>query len=225
MVRLPFKNRKSAGNLLAQALSAYRDRQDLVVLALPRGGVPVGAKVAEAMDAPLDVMIVRKLGTPGQEELAMGAIASGGIRVLNEELVTFAGIDQETIDEVSTLEQKELERQEKIYRGGRARVDLEGQTVLLVDDGLATGTTMRAAVQATRAEGAAVIVVAIPVAPPDTIEQLYNIADDVVCLQSPEPFGGVGLWYLDFRQTTDQEVIDLLYSARTRSYKSNIEEE
>lgn len=223
MVRLPFENRRSAGNLLAQSLVAYRNRKDLVVLALPRGGVPVAAVIAEFLNAPLDVMIVRKLGTPGQEELAMGAIASGGVLVLNEPLIAFAGIDQETIDDISARELAKLKKRELMYRKGHSSIKLKGQTVLLVDDGLATGTSMRAAVQAVQSGGAVKVVVAVPVAPPDAIEDLYQIADEVVCLQTPEPFGGVGLWYLDFRQTTDEEVIRLLHNARTYSQKSNIE--
>jgi len=223
MVRLPFENRRSAGNLLAQSLVAYRNQRDLVVLALPRGGVPVAARVAEFLNAPLDVMIVRKLGTPGQKELAMGAIASGGVLVLNEQLIASAGIDQETIDHISTCELVELKKREQMYRKGRSSIKLKGQTVLLVDDGLATGTSMRAAVQAVQSSEAGRVIVAVPVAPPDTIEDLYQIADDVVCLQTPEPFGGVGLWYLDFRQITDEEVIGLLHDAQTHSQKSNIE--
>jgi predicted phosphoribosyltransferase len=196
-------------------LVTYADRPDLLVLALPRGGVPVGYEVASALGAPLDVFLVRKLGVPGDEELAMGAVASGGVRVLNDEIVKGMGIPDRVIDAVAAQEQEELTRHERLFRGGRRSPDLSGRTVILVDDGLATGATMRAAVKAARQQHPAGIIAAVPTASPDTCEALKREADDVVSVILPEPFFAVGQCYNDFTQTTDEEVCDLL--ARRRS--------
>lgn len=219
MVLLPYKDRKSAGDQLAHALESYRGHPGLLVVGLLRGGVPVAARVAEALGAPLDVMLVRKLGTPGQEELAMGAIASGGVRVVNEEVVMYMNIDEQTLESVAATESKDLERREKVYRQKCKRISLKRRTVVLVDDGLATGTTMMAAVQAARQEGASMLIVAVPVAPKDTVHALYQFADKIICLKAPEPFTGVGVWYVNFTQTTDDEVIELLRQARSRMSK------
>jgi putative phosphoribosyl transferase len=181
------------------------------VLALPRGGVPVAYEVARALGAPLDVFLVRKLGLPGHRELAMGAIASGGVRVLNADVVAWYRIPDAIIDEAAREEQAELERRERVYREGRPAAELSGHLVLLIDDGLATGSTMRAAVQAVRARGPARIVVAVPVGAPDTCHELEQLADEVVCARAPERFTAVGQWYRDFSQTTDQEVRELLH--------------
>jgi predicted phosphoribosyltransferase len=182
----------------------------VLVLALPRGGVPVAFEVAAALRAPLDVFLVRKLGTPGHAELAMGAIASGGTRVLNDEVVSYLRIPPSAIDAVAATEQHELERREAIYRRGRAFPPLEGRTLILVDDGLATGSTMRAAVQAVRQQRPAAVVVAVPVGARETCEELRGLADEVHCARTPVPFSAVGQWYLDFDQTSDDEVRDLL---------------
>lgn len=214
--RRAFENRKEAGRALAARLRAYAGRADVVVLALPRGGVPVAFPVAEALDAPLDLFLVRKLGTPGRRELAMGAIASGGIRVLNDEVVKWYGIPPETIDAVAREEEQELMRREAAYREGRDGVPLEGRVVILVDDGLATGSTMMAAVKAVRQRNPARVIVAVPVGAPDTCDALSTVADEVVCARTPEPFSAVGQWYLDFDQTSDEEVRQLLRAhART----------
>jgi putative phosphoribosyl transferase len=183
------------------------------VLALPRGGVPVAFEVAEALHAPLDIFLVRKLGVPGQEELAMGAIATGGVRVLNEDVVRYLNIPGEVIDAVATDEQRELERRERAYRGDRPAPDACGRTVILVDDGLATGSTMRAAAAALRRQQPARIVVAVPVASAQTCDEFRREVDDIVCTVTPEPFHGVGMWYQDFSQTTDEEVRELLKRA------------
>jgi len=190
-----------------------RTRPDVVILALPRGGVPVAFEVARALHAPLDVFLVRKLGVPGREELAMGAIASGGVRVLNDEVVWTLQIPDEVIDQVTAEEQRELERREREYRGDRPALDVSGRWVILIDDGLATGSSMRAAVAALRLKGPARIVVAVPVAAASTCEAMQTVADEVVCIRTPEPFGAVGLWYDDFSQTTDEEVRELLRQA------------
>jgi predicted phosphoribosyltransferase len=208
-----FRNRTDAGRQLAQKLAAYANTPDLLVLALPRGGVPAGLEVAEALGAPLDVLLVRKLGVPGYEELAMGAVASGGLRVLNDEIVRGIGIPEAEIDRVVARELQELARRERLYRGDRPPPDVVGRTIILVDDGLATGATMRAAVQALRQRQPARIVVAVPTASPDTCEALRAEADAVICAMTPEPFFAVGHWYDDFRQTTDDEVHDLLARA------------
>jgi predicted phosphoribosyltransferase len=207
-----FLDRHDAGRRLAAELSHYADQNDLLVLALPRGGVPVAYEVARALHAPLDVFMVRKLGVPGYEELAMGAIATGGLRVLDEDLVRMLDLPREVIERVTAAETRELERREREYRGDRPPLDVRGRTVILIDDGLATGSTMRAAIAALKKEGAKRIVVAVPVAPPETCEALKAQVDDVVCAVTPEPFRAVGLWYRDFSQTTDEEVRDLLAS-------------
>jgi putative phosphoribosyl transferase len=207
----PFRDRREAGRVLAAMLKEYAGRDDVVVLALPRGGVPVAFEVAEALAAPLEIFLVRKLGTPGHRELAMGAIASGGIRVLNEDVVRWLGISPEQIDAVALEEQRELERRQAAYLEGRAPARLEGRIIILVDDGLATGSTMRAAVQAVRQMRPARIVVAVPVGAPDTCRELAAVADEVVCARMPEPFSAVGQWYANFDQTTDAEVMDLIH--------------
>jgi len=209
-----FRDRAEAGRRLAAELSAYAHRPDVRVLALPRGGVPVGFEVARALRAPLDVFLVRKLGVPGHEELAMGAIASGGIVVLNEDVVEQFGVSAAEIEMVAEAERRELARRERRYRGDRPRPELAGTSVILVDDGLATGATMRAAVTALKQEGPEHVVVAVPVAAPETCDALRDEVDDVVCAVTPEPFHAVGLWYADFSQTTDEEVHDLLERAR-----------
>jgi predicted phosphoribosyltransferase len=205
-----FRNRNEAGRLLAEKLTAYANRPDVLVLALPRGGVPVAYEVAGALGAPVDVFVVRKLGVPGYEELAMGAVATGGVRVLNDQIVQQLGLPEYVIDAVAAREQQELARRESVYRGGRRPADVRGRTVILVDDGLATGATMRAAVVALRQLQPARIVIAIPTASPETCEELKAEVDDIVCAITPEPFLAVGHWYEDFSQTTDREVRDLL---------------
>jgi predicted phosphoribosyltransferase len=210
-----FRDRAEAGRLLARELSAYAGRTDVLVLALPRGGVPVAFEVARALGAPLDVFVVRKLGVPGHEELAMGAIAPGGVCVVNEALVRRLRIPEGTLDEVATAETRELERRERLYRGGRPPVDVRGRTVILVDDGLATGATMHAAVRALRTQGPAAVVVAAPVGAPETCAALSGPADDCVCVLRPRDLRGVALWYEDFTQTEDAEVSALLERART----------
>jgi putative phosphoribosyl transferase len=218
---LPFANRREAGQRLAQALRAYAGR-DLLVLALPRGGVPVAFEVAKALKAELEVMVVRKLGVPYQEELAMGALASGGARVLNHEVIANLGLSEDVIEEVTRREEQELARRERAYRGDRPFPKVKGRTVILVDDGLATGATMRAAVAALKTLEPAAIVVAVPVAPPDTAAKLREEVDDLVCLATPENFYAVGQWYVDFSQTSDEEVRELLAKAR-QSRQSNEE--
>ncbi|HTU20566.1 MAG TPA: phosphoribosyltransferase [Gemmataceae bacterium] len=208
-----FRDRAEAGRVLAGKLDSYANRPDVLVLALPRGGVPVAYEVARALHAPLDVFLVRKLGLPGQEELAMGAIATGGTRVLNEEVVGELNIPEEVIDMVAAEEQQELNRREHEYRDGRPPPAVRGRTILLIDDGLATGTTMRAAVAALRQQGPARIVVAVPVGAVDTCAEFQQEADEVICARTPEPFRAVGLWYDDFTQTRDEEVRDLLARA------------
>lgn len=206
----PFEDRRAAGRALAALLQPYEKRHDVLVLGLPRGGVPVAFEVARALGAPLDLFLVRKLGTPGHRELAMGAIASGGVRVLNDEVVRWYGITAAQIEAVAGDEQRELERREAAYREGRDPVPIAGRAVILIDDGLATGSTMRAAVQAVRLRQPARVVVAVPVGAPQTCEELSAIADEVVCARTPEPFAAVGQWYIDFDQTTDDEVRQLL---------------
>jgi predicted phosphoribosyltransferase len=214
-VRPPlFRDRRAAGRRLAAALGRYAGRPDVVVLALPRGGVPVAHEVARALGAPLDVFVVRKLGVPGHEELAMGALATPGVRVLNEPVVRGLGIPPHVIDAVARQEEAELARRERLYRGDRPPLDVRGQTVILVDDGLATGATMHAAVRALRQRQPARIVVAVPTAAAEACEALETEADDVVCAVTPEPFYSVGLWYDDFEQTTDDEVRALLDESR-----------
>lgn len=212
-----FRNRREAGRALGTELGAYTGRDDVVVLGLPRGGVPVAFEVAVALDAPLDVFLVRKLGAPGQEELAMGAIASGGVRTLNPSVIESLRISPEDIDRTARSEEKELRRREVSYREDRPPLDLEGRIVILVDDGLATGSSMRAAVEAVRKLAPERIVVAVPVAPPSTAREMRRIADDVVCVATPEPFYSVGRFYEEFEQTTDEEVRDLLRRAASVS--------
>jgi putative phosphoribosyl transferase len=208
-----FRDRKEAGQRLAAALSEYANRPDVLVLALPRGGVPVAYEVARALNVPMDIFLVRKLGVPGREELAMGAIATGGVRVLNEDVVSYLRIPDDVIDDVSSKELRELERRERTYRGDRPPPDVRGKTVILIDDGLATGSTMRAAAAALRQQQPARIVVAVPVSAPQTCDEYRMGVDEIVCAVMPEPFQSVGQWYLDFSQTTDEEVSDLLNAA------------
>ncbi|HEY3011364.1 MAG TPA: phosphoribosyltransferase [Gemmatimonadales bacterium] len=205
-----FRDRFHAGRRLAAVLAPYAGRPNLLVLALPRGGVPIGYEVARALHAPLDLMLVRKLGVPGHEELAMGAIASGGIRVLSNDVVAAFGIPERVIAAVAAREEEELDRREREYRDDRSPPEVRGRTVILVDDGLATGATMRAAAVALRAQHPERLVIAVPVAPLETCAALKHEADDVVCAHSPEPFFAVGNWYEDFSQTTDAEVRELL---------------
>jgi len=209
----PFRNRTDAGQQLATQLTAYANRPDVLVLALPRGGLPVAFEVAQALNAPLDVFLVRKLGLPGQEELAIGAIASGGVTVLNSEVVDTLRIPDQIIDQIAAKEQRELERREQLYRGDRPPPDVRNKTVILVDDGLATGSTMRAAAAALREQGPDRIVVAVPTAAPETCDEFRDTVDDIVCAITPDPFYAVGLSYEDFSQTTDDEVCDLLARA------------
>ena len=209
-----FRDRHDAGRRLAERLTKYAGRDDVVVLALPRGGVPVGFEVARALDAPLDVMVVRKLGVPGQEELAMGAIASGGVRVLNEEVIQMLHLPDESIARVAASESDELERRETAYRGDRPMPELEGRTVILVDDGVATGSTIRAAIAALREQRPGRLVVAVPTAPPEVCELLRQEADELICLLSPENFMAISIWYDEFGQVEDDEVRSLLDAAR-----------
>lgn len=212
-----FPNRAEAGRFLATKLSKYAGRADVVVLGLPRGGVPVAYEVAQSLRVPLDVFIVRKLGVPGFEELAAGAIASGGVRVLNPEVVNALPNADEIIDAVTERETAELERREQEYRDGRPAPEIPGKIVILIDDGLATGATMRAAVKALRQRGAAEIVVAVPVGPPDTCREFEDVADEIVCASAPESFHAVGQYYEDFSQTSDEEVRDLLAKAGSKA--------
>ena len=204
-----FLDRRDAGRRLAESLEKYANQPDVLTLALPRGGVPVAYEVARALHVPLDVFIVRKLGFPGHAELAMGAIATGGVRILDERLIEMYDIPDEEIERITIREQRELERREKLYRDDRPLPDVRGHTVILVDDGLATGSTMRAAVRALRQEGARKVVVAVPIAPPDTCESMRQEVDDIICAITPEPFIAVGIWYADFDETSDQEVREL----------------
>jgi predicted phosphoribosyltransferase len=208
-----FRDRREAGQALADKLGAYARRGDVVVLALPRGGVPVAYEVARALRAPLDVFVVRKLGVPGHEELAMGAVATGGVRVLNDQVVQGFQITTDVLESVTAWERRELGRRERLYRGERQAPDVRDKTVILVDDGLATGATMQAAIAALRQQAPSRIVVAVPTAARETCEALRPAVDDVVCATTPDPFYAVGLWYEDFSQTTDDEVRDLLARA------------
>ncbi len=208
-----FENRADAGRVLAGMLSAYANRHDAIVLALPRGGVPVAYEVALALGLPLDIFLVRKLGVPGHEELAMGAIATGGVRVLNDDVVGPLGIDEATLDSVAAREQQEMERRETAYRDGRPRPDDEGKTVILVDDGLATGSTMLVAIRALQLQLPARLVVAVPTAAPPVCSEIGREVDEIICAITPEPFYAVGLWYDDFSETTDDDVRRLLRHA------------
>jgi putative phosphoribosyl transferase len=213
MDRSRFQDRTEAGRFLAELLQEYAGRHDVIVLALPRGGVPVGYEVAKALDAPLDVFVVRKLGVPGHEELAMGALASGGLAVLNQSAIEALGITDEQIRHVADEEYRELQRREQAYRDGRESPDLEGKTVILVDDGLATGSSMRAAALAVRERKPAKVVVAVPVAASETCDEFRDVVDEIICGIQPRPFQAVGAWYDDFSQTTDEEVRELLERA------------
>jgi putative phosphoribosyl transferase len=205
-----FKNRYDAGQKLAEKLMHYHGQENLIVLGLPRGGVPVAYEVARALDAPLDVLVVRKLGVPDQEELAMGAIASGGARVFNTALLQALNLSRKHVEDVIAREERELERREKAYRGTAPPLKLEAKTVILVDDGLATGATMRAAVKAVKMLNPRAVVVAIPVAAESTCQLFASLVDEIVCVTTPEPFHAVGLWYMDFAATSDSEVRNLL---------------
>jgi predicted phosphoribosyltransferase len=211
-----FQNRRHAGRVLATALSGYAGRGDVTVLALPRGGVPVGFEIAVALGAPLDVFAVRKLGVPGQEELAMGALASGGVMVVDQSVVRALGISQGTLDTVAAVEREELARRERTYRGGYPPLEVTDRLVVLADDGLATGTTMRAAIAGMRQLRPRELVVAVPVATPSVCDELAGWVDHMVCAATPEHLYAVGLWYADFSQTSDQEVRDLLAEAARR---------
>lgn len=212
-MRLPFEDRAEAGRLLGQALKSYVRRPDVMVLGLPRGGVPVAFEVASVLEVPLDLMLVKKLGTPGREELAMGAIATGGVSVLNTDVVAAHWISDETIEAVAVRERLELERRERLYRNDRSVPEVKGRCVIVVDDGLATGATMRAGVAALRQRRPARIVAAVPVAPAVAVEPLREEADEVICLATPEPFFHVGHWYRDFAEISDAEVSGLLARA------------
>lgn len=205
-MKLPIRNRIEAGQALAEALAPYRDVKRTLVLGLPRGGVPVAYEVARKLNVELDVMLVRKLGIPGQKEVAMGAIASGGIRVMNEDILSSLAIRQESIEEVAAEELQELERREQAFRGDRPLPSVEGRHVILVDDGVATGATMRAAIKALHKQNAERVVVAVPVAPADTVEKIRAEADEIICLATPEPFIAVGNWYETFDQVSGDEV-------------------
>ncbi len=209
-----FRDRIEAGQLLARELMQYSDRPGVIVLGLPRGGVPVAFEVAVALRAPLDVFIVRKLGTPGHRELAMGAIATGGVRVLNAAVVQERSIPMEIIDAVAVEEERELKRRELMYRGSSPEPEVCGKTVILIDDGIATGSTIRAAILALNAQHPACLIVAVPIAAASACRELRPEVDDVVALMEPESFFGVGQWYEDFRQTGDEEVTELLQRAR-----------
>lgn len=214
-IAVVLRNRREAGRLLARELQRYANRSDVVVLGLPRGGVPVAYEVAKALNVPLDVFVVRKLGLPGHEEFAIGALASGGLRVLNVPVIRAYGISEDELATAIEREQRELERRERAYREDRKPPDLYGKTVILVDDGLATGSSMQAAVMALKKAQPDRVIVAVPVAPRETCDALREIADEVVCALTPEPFRAVGLWYQDFDQTSDEEVTKLLESARS----------
>jgi len=212
-----FRNRTEAGRVLADHLTEYAGRSDVVVLALPRGGVPVAFEVAQALGTPLDVFLVRKLGVPGHEELAMGALAVGGVRVLNQDVLGHVAVSLEAIESVTEAEAAELSRRDREYRDGRPPPDVHGKTVILVDDGLATGSSMRAAVAALRQMGPAKVVVAVPVAAAETCAEFSREVDEVVCARTPEPFRAVGWWYEDFGQTSDEEVRELLAAAQGKA--------
>lgn len=223
-MRAPFRDRHEAGRLLAQSLRQYANNRDVLVLGLPRGGVPVAYEVAIALGVPLDVFVVRKLGVPGHEEAAFGAIASGGVRVLDPSVIAYLHITGDVIDRITRNERVELERREELYRPDRGFSRVQGQTVILVDDGIATGASMSAAVEALRQERPARLVVATPVASPSALAALSRVADDVVCITVPQMFRAVGLWYEDFSQTSNAEVRRLLSDARARTASANAAE-
>lgn len=210
---ITYRDRREAGWKLAKMLSSYAGQPDVVVLGLPRGGIPVAFEVAKALEAPLDVFVVRKLGVPGYPELAMGAIASGGARIINEDVIAGLDIPDEAIERVALREEQEIAKREEIYRGARPRMSLTGKTIILVDDGLATGATMRAAVSALRGYRPKKIVVAVPTAPPEVCAAFDELVDETICLTTPQFFMGVGGVYRDFSQTTDQEVREMLEEA------------
>jgi putative phosphoribosyl transferase len=205
-----FADKNQAGVLLAQRLQQYAGQPDVIVLALPRGGVPVGFAIAQALRLPLDILLVRKLGMPGHEEFAIGAIATGGFSVVQTDLLARFGIEASTLDVIVRREQREIERRETLYRAGRPPLPLAGRTVIVVDDGLATGATMQVAIKAVREQHPERVIIAVPVASIEACRELGAQVDDIVCLQTPDPFHAVGAWYQDFTQTTDDEVIDLL---------------
>lgn len=211
--KMIYRDRIDAGKQLATKLDDYANRDDVLVLALPRGGVPVAYEVAKALRVPLDIFLVRKLGVPGHEELAMGAISTGGVRVLNHDVVDYLGISTDVIDAMANTELKELERRERAYRSDRPEPEVRGKTVILIDDGLATGSTMLAAVKALRWQEPARIVVAVPVSARQTCDEYRMGVDEIICAKTPEPFMGVGMWYRDFSQTTDEEVREILAQA------------
>lgn len=219
---LIFPDRTEAGKKLAKALSRYSEQPDVLVLGLPRGGVPVAYEIAASLNAPLDVFVVRKLGVPGQRELAMGAIASGGVRTINDDVVTGLGITGDVIGRVAAEEQRELERRERLYRQGHPRPPIHGRVVILVDDGIATGSSIKAALAALQAQHPARLVLAVPVAPACACEELRSKVDELVCLEAPEYFYAVGQWYLDFRQISDDEVQELLQRAWDRKAKVGV---
>lgn len=212
-----FADRAEAGRLLVDALYHHRRRANTIVVGLPRGGVITAAAIAEGLDLPLDVLVVRKLGTPGQVELAMGAIGPGGVRVLNDDVISFCGVTAREIEETTEVEKRELERRERLYRGDLPALVFGGKTVILVDDGLATGSTMSAAISIVRRQHPARLVLAVPVAPPDVIERFRLRVDEIAFVETPEPFRAVGSWYDDFRQVTDEEVVRTLALARDRA--------
>lgn len=212
-----FGDRVDAGRRLADKLKAYAKREDVIVLGIPRGGVPVASEVATALDAPLDVFVSRKLGVPGQEELAFGAVATGGVRVLDQELIDAVGISKEEIEQITQRVRAEVERRERVYRGSRPPLELQGKTVVLIDDGIATGASMRAAINALRQMKPARIVVAVPVAPLSTCHRLRSEVDELVCVHMPESFYAIGQFYADFSQVADEEVTDLIRRAAQRA--------
>ena len=220
-----FRDRTEAGRVLADRLAAYANYPDAMVLALPRGGVPVAFEVAEALNLPLDIFVVRKLGLPGHEEFAIGAIASGGARVLNQDLIRQLSLSDEIIEHIVAREQRELERREQTYRGQRPMLDVRDRIVIIVDDGLATGSSMRAAIAALRQKRPTKLIVAVPVGARVTCSELEALADEAICLETPENFNAVGLWYSDFSQITDEEVIDLLARNHRNSEAKSISQE
>lgn len=211
-----YEDRYRAGKILARELQGYVNQSDTLVLALPRGGVPVAYEVALALSLPLDVFMVRKLGVPGHEELAMGAISTGGYRVFNQDIIESLGISKSTIEAAIAEQQQELQRRERVYRGSHPVPEIKGKTIILVDDGIATGATIRVALKALQHQNPTKLIVAVPVASPNTCDELAEMADEVICPLQPEDLRAVGVWYRDFSQTTDKEVIDLLEKANRR---------